>query len=328
MFALIVVAVAAALILGAHYYRAQRHDRQGTRRPTAWRRELRVPLVLEVALDVGTVVVLAGVGLGAAQKRVHLTAGAQVAIFAGAATLLFLAGLIMFRMREPAIQRLAASAWFGSIAGAGAAAGFAVHGLASGPYRNEVTVLTAGLVTAVYALALRLIRQHAVQLAALCAGLVMAAGSFVAAAGDRSIGDAFLAAAVMLWLFGVVWVLLGWRYLDPMSQTVMAGVLAAIAAPGLVVVWYPWGYAAGIGTAAAAMAVSVPLRDTGCLSVGAFALFGYLVPVVVIYLDRPLGIPTVVSIIGALIIGLAVATAVLLRGTRPAMRGSQGPALR
>jgi hypothetical protein len=48
-------------------------------------------------------------------------------------------------------------------------------------------------------------------------------------------------------------------------------------------------YAVGIATAAAAMAVSVPLRNTALLALGTLAMFGYVTSAVVHYFHESLG---------------------------------------
>jgi len=50
-------------------------------------------------------------------------------------------------------------------------------------------------------------------------------------------------------------------------------------------------YAIGIATAAAAMAASVPLRNTPLLALGTLAMFGYVTSVVVSYFHQSLGVP-------------------------------------
>jgi hypothetical protein len=76
-------------------------------------------------------------------------------------------------------------------------------------------------------------------------------------------------------------------------------------------------FAIGIATAAAAMAASVPLRNTPLLALGTLAMFGYVTGVVVRYFHQSLGVPGALAITGVLILGLAAVTARLLRATRP-----------
>jgi hypothetical protein len=247
-----------------------------------------------------------------------------VGIAAGAAALFLLAGLFVRRVHEPAMQRLADVVWFLSVAAAGWAAGFAAHDV----YGNttEVTALAVGTGVTVYAAALWLARRHALQNFALFTGLIVTiCGSIVTIDGSPS----SLAFAFPLWGFGLAWVWLGWRRrVEPLWVTVPSGVFLALIAPSLAAGEYGWVYAAGIATAAMAMAASVPLRNTPLLALGALAMFGYVTGVVVRYFHQSLGVPGALAITGVLILGLAVVTARLLRATqspRPEEPGAAGP---
>jgi len=73
------------------------------------------------------------------------------------------------------------------------------------------------------------------------------------------------------------------------------------------------------------MAISVPLRNTVFLGLGAVAMFGYVTGVVLTYFRGSLGAPAALSITGALVIGVAAVTARLMRTTRRAEPGEPGP---
>jgi hypothetical protein len=88
--------------------------------------------------------------------------------------------------------------------------------------------------------------------------------------------------------------------------TIPSGVILALIAPSFAAGHYGWMYVIGIATAAAAMAASVPLRNTPLLALGALTMFGYLTAVAARYLHQSLGGPSALAIIGVLIIGLAV----------------------
>jgi hypothetical protein len=107
------------------------------------------------------------------------------------------------------------------------------------------------------------------------------------------------------------------RYVEPLWVTVPSGVLLALIAPSLAAGEHGWVFAIGIATAAAAMAASVPLRNTPLLALGTLAMFGYVTGVVVRYFHQSLGVPGALAITGVLILGLAAVTARLLRATRP-----------
>jgi hypothetical protein len=123
-----------------------------------------------------------------------------------------------------------------------------------------------------------------------------------------------LAIALPLWVLGLAWAGLGWRrYAGPLWVTIPSGVILALIAPGFAAGHYGWMYVIGIATAAAAMAASVPLRNTALLALGALAMFGYLTAVAARYLHQSLGVPSALAITGVLLIGLAVVSARLMR---------------
>ena len=310
----LVLAVAVVLIFGGFYFWARRHGllatgqtaegKQGTRR---------ISLLTEAVAYIGAILILAGGIAAVGQQWENVSAWGHVGIFAGIAAFFLAAGLAVQRVYEPAIQRMADVVWFLSAGGFAGAIGFAAHDV----YRNPATVtaLAVGAGAAVYAAALWLIRRHALQNLALFAALIVTiCGVIVTTSGSpRS-----LTFAVALWVFGLVWVGLGWqRYAEPLWVTVPSGVILALAAPGLAVGEYGWVYAIGIATAAVAMAASVPLRNTPLLALGALAAFGYVTSAVVRYFHESLGVPGALAITGVLILGLAAVTARLLRATHP-----------
>jgi hypothetical protein len=134
-----------------------------------------------------------------------------------------------------------------------------------------------------------------------------------------------LAIVLSLWVFGLAWAGLGWRrYAGPVWVTVPCGVILALVAPGFAAGGHGWMYAIGIATAAAAMAASVPLRNTPLLALGALAMLVYLTSVAARYLHHSLGVPSALAITGVLIIGLAVVSARLMRAAQPPKPSESG----
>ena len=189
-----------------------------------------------------------------------------------------------------------------------------------------------------YAAALWLVRRSALQNLALFAGLVITicrhcrhlhrpgrAGP--APAPAPNLPTPLLAFALPLWVFGLAWAGLGWRrYVEPLWVTIPSGVILALIAPSFAAGHYGWMYAIGIATAAAAMAASVPLRNTPLLALGALAMFGYVTSVAARYLHQSLGVPSALAITGVLILGLAAVTARLMRATHPPKPDESGAA--
>ncbi|MGE5288897.1 MAG: hypothetical protein ACM3ML_17200 [Micromonosporaceae bacterium] len=310
----LVVAVAVLLIFGGFYYWARRQGllttgpaaeaKQGTRR---------ISLLTEAVAYIGAILVLAG-GIAAVGQQWHsITAWGHVGIFAGIAVFFLAVGIVVHGVREPAIGRLADVVWFLSVAGVAGAVGFAAQEVYGTPV--AVTALAVGVGITVYSAVLWLLRRHALQNFALFTGLIVTICGVIVTIDDSPPSPAF---AIALWAFGLAWVGLGGqRYVEPLWVSVPSGVILALIAPALAVGEHGWVYAIGITTAAAAMAASVPLRNTPLLALGALAMFGYLTGVVVSYFHESLGVPGALAITGVLILGLAAVTARLMRATHP-----------
>jgi len=295
----------------------------------------RISLLTEAAAYAGVILLLVGGVTAISQRWNDITRGGQVGVFAVAAVFFLLAGIIVRRVREPAIQRLAGVAWFLSVVGVAGAVWLALYHVHWNT--DAVTVLAVGAAVTVYAAALWLVRRSALQNLALFAGLVITIvgiAAVIAAPGGPGPAPAsapdlptpVLAVALPLWVFGLAWAGLGWRrYAGPLWVTIPAGVVLALIAPGFAAGGHGWVYVIGIATAAAAMAASVPLRNTALLALGALAMFGYLTAVAARYLHQSLGIPSALAITGVLIIGVAVVSARLMRAAHPSESGAEEP---
>ncbi len=310
----VVWAVTVVLIFAGFYYWARRQGLITTGRAEEGKQGTqRISLLTEAVAYIGAILILAG-GVAAAGQQWHrITAWGHVGIFTGIAVFFLVVGIAVRQVHEPAIQRLADVVWFLSVAGAAGAVGFAAHEV----YRNTaaVTALAVGVGITVYSAALWLLRRHALQNFALFTALIVTICGAIVTIDDSPPSLAF---AIALWVFGLVWVGLGWqRYVEPLWMTVPSGVILALIAPSLAAGEHGWAYAIGIATAAAAMAASVPVRNTPLLALGALAMFGYVTSVVVRYFQSSLGAPGALAITGVLILGLAAVTARLMRATHP-----------
>jgi hypothetical protein len=328
LMSLIVPVAIVALIIGGFYYWARRQGllttgqaaegEQGTRR---------ISLLTEAVAYVGVILLLAGGAAAIGQRWNGIPSWGHVGVFAGAAVFFLLAGIIVRRVREPAIQRLAGVVWFVSVAGIAGAVGLAAHEV-YGNNNAAVTALAVGLAVTLCSAVLWQVRRSAPQNLALFAGLVVTilgiAGIIVAVAGG-AMSVRWLAFALALWVFGLAWAGLGWqRYVEPLWVTIPCGVILALMAPSLAAGHYGWVYAIGIATAAAVMAASVPLRNVPLLALGALAMFSYVTSVVARYLHESLGVPSALAITGVLIIGLAVVSARLMRAAHRPKPGQPG----
>ena len=309
----LVLAAVIGLVIGSFYYWARRQGLLAAAlaaegepvRP-------RVSLLTEAVAYVGAVLLLAG-GIAAFSRRWDELGGwGRTGVLASAGVLFLVAGILVRSVREPAIQRLAGVVWFLSVVCAGGATGSAVYGVYRGT--GAVTVLAVGLAVTVYAAVLWLVRRRAGQNAALFGGLVIAICGSIATITGGPGPVPVLAYALPLWGFGLAWAWLGWqRHVEPIWVTMPCGVVLALIAPALAAGEHGWMYAIGIATAAAVMAAAVPLRNTPLLALGTLAMFGYVTPAAIRYFRQSLGVPAALAVTGALILGLAVVSARLMR---------------
>jgi hypothetical protein len=294
----------------------------------------RITLLVEAAAYAGVILLLVGGVTAISQRWNDIGRAGQGGVLAAAAVFFFLAGIIVRRVREPAIQRLAGVAWFLSVAGVAGAVWLALYHVYG--KTDAVTAVAVGAGVTLYAAALWLLRRSALQSLALFAGLVITilgvadiitvpAGTGSVPAPAPNLPTPVLAIALPLWVFGLAWAGLGWRrYAGPLWVTIPCGVILALIAPGFAAGHYGWMYAIGIATAAAAMAASVPLRNTPLLALGALAMSGYLTAVAARYLHQSPGGPSALAITGVLVIGLAVASARLMRAALPPKPSQSG----
>jgi hypothetical protein len=305
-----------ALIFGGFYFWARRQGLLATEPPAEEvQGNRRISLLTEAVAYVGAILLLAGGIATLGQRWDSIGVWGRVGVFAGAAAFFLAVGIVLRRVREPAIQRLVGVVWFLSVACVAGAVGYAT--LDEHQNLTDATILAVGVATTVYSAALWLLRQRGLQNVALFAGLVTAiCGIIVTAAGGRGSAPS-LAFALVLWGFGLAWAWLGWRrYVEPAWVTIPCGAILALIAPIFAVTDHGWVYAIGIATAAAAMAASVPRQNTPLLALGTLAMFGYVTAVVVRYFHESLGVPGALTVTGVLIL-LAVVSARLMRGVRP-----------
>ena len=309
---LLLVAVAAG-VLGGFYVWARRQGLVRDASTGAVPGGRRVSLVTEALAYVGAILVLAGGGAAVAQRWDQLGAWAHVAVFAGPALFFLGIGVLLYGVRDAAVQRLVGVVWFLSSVGVGAATGLLVYDVLH--VADSDGALWIGLATAAYSAGLWLVRRRALQDAALFGGVVITVvGTIVAVSPDPTV----VVPALVLWALGLLWATLGWlRLLEPLWVSLPLGVVLALVAPTVAVADQGWMYIVAIATAGTVMALSVPMHNTPLLGLGTVAMFGYVTGAVVQYFGDTLGVPAALAVTGVVILVLAVVTARLARLTRP-----------
>lgn len=271
-----------------------------------------VSLLTECFGYCGAILVLVGGGVAVGQAWRDITAWQRVGIFAGAAVFFLAAGLAVLRIADAAIQRMIGVVWFVSAVCAGAAAGLLAGGALGSS--GAVAILIAGLATAACSAALWLVSRRELQMVAMFAGVVIAlCATFITIAGGAG---PRLAIALGLWALGAGWVIVGWRYSQPLWSTVPLATAIALIGPGIAVWQHGWVFAIGIATAAVAVAASLSRRRAALLAAGTLALFGYLIAAVVRYFHASLGLPTTLAACGVLLLALALSMSRIRRSAQ------------
>ena len=180
----------------------------------------------------------------------------------------------------------------------------------------EPVALLVGAATALHAGSLWRLRDRPAQHLAFFAGVIAAlAGASAWVDGPGMVG-------LVLWAFGVVWLVLGWRRL------VVPAVVALVLAPGLMLVaagvtagsWESLAPVFGLVTAAGLFAAGTLLKEFLITGVGVAGVFVYLPMSADQYFGETVGAPIVLLVTGVLLIVLMV---ILLRrgsGPRPLPR--------
>ncbi len=276
----------------------------------------RISLATEAFGYVGASLATAGVIAALESMWEELSATVHFVIPLIAAVAVVVAGALVVRNTEPALQRLGTVLWFLAVGATALTLGiFAteiidLEAQMSGP---AVTAVVAGATAAVAAV-LWWLQRSGLQVTALFASSITTLGALMAMLP----GDEGWKIGLAVWGFGLIWAALGWRnLLTPMPVAVGLGAAAVLIGPALGIYSAGWLFVPALGTAAAAMAVSIPTRQVPLLAAGTTGLFIYLTWVVVDYFGDSLGVPVALGVCGLLFIGLAVAAGRLRRMTLP-----------
>ncbi len=276
--------------------------------------ERRVPLVAESIGYLGAALAVAAGIAFLGQVWGDLSRGAQLAILGGGAAAAWFGGWLLRRGADPALGRLQSVLWILSL---GVAAGFAALLVPNrigdeGPER----ALAAGIGTTVYGGMLWAARKSPLQLLGFFGGVVTLALAALATAWENPPEWIF---GLVIWGLGVVLLLLARAGIArPVAAGYAIGSLAAVIGPLVGGAPARWTLFVGLATGALLMAMSVAMRWTVLLGIGAAAVFLYVLSISIRYFGKTLGAPLALLIAGVVLLGVAVLTARLRHLTEPA----------
>jgi hypothetical protein len=232
---------------------------------------------------------------------------------AGIAALTLVAGWLLRKTTEPAIERLAGVLWTLSVGAVAGFVGLLLLDLPVGRDPADWAGFVVGATVALYAGLLLALRP--------CAPLQVA--MYGGALGTIGGGMAWAAQAGWTWpdanpwLFGVamlalsgLWIAAGETgRLRPKNAAMLIGSAGAIWAPLFALTWIGFGLLLGVATAVALLAASVWLHRTEMLVLGGLGLFGYLVGAIGHFLADSVGLPIALLLSGLVLLGVAIAMA-------------------
>lgn len=309
---LISLVVAVALIFGGFYYWA-RHRALVAAEPHGQPSVRRLWLLVEALTLVGAVFLLAGGSIAASENWQNLSDWGHVTIFAGAGVLFLMIGLRLRRITQSAVARVTGTVWLACVGCIAAATAIAAHDVYA--QRGPVTTLATGIAISACSAALWLAFKHEWQMAGLFSGMTITiCGAILTVTGTAS---PWLAVSLGMWALGLGWTILGRWYPDPLWSSVPLGTALALISPSFSVWDHGWVFVVAIVTAAAAMAASVPLKNSMLLIAGTISLACYIVAAVARYHRALFGLPGTLAIAGILILAIAVVTARIWHATLP-----------
>ena len=215
---------------------------------------------------------------------------------------------------SPPRVRLARILWFLSAA----ALTWTVGSVVVDGFRAERWPLWGGAAVVLFAGALYLARPSTLQQLALVGGLILLAVGLAE--------DSWTAMGVAFWAIGAAWILLGWRRLlvEPGSASTVGSLLVLVGALLISAEHEEVGAWFSVLTAAGLIGVSVGIRHTSMLVLGAVGLFFSTFGTIQQYVEGTTGIAIGLLVAGVVVLALAL---IVSRLTSPSRwRIDPGPA--
>lgn len=270
----------------------------------------RVGRGMEAVAYLGAALILVALGILATEFWDRIEPWGKVTLGAAVAVVLFVAGLLLGRSEEPAVDRAQTFAWLLTVAAVALTAAVTLSEFAGTDEQD--TFLYASVASLVAAVVLWWLRASVLQMVAMgaAAGFTVVAGvSHFESPPDWAFGLAFSGV-------GLLWLLLTWLGVFRPTRTSYA--LAAI---GILLISFPEGNdlpwpLLGLGAALALMGLSVGLGENVLLGLGVAGLFVYIPMTIFELFGESLGVPVALLITGLVLLGVVVATVRLRKATR------------
>jgi hypothetical protein len=278
----------------------------------------RASVAIEIVGYLGAVLAMIGATTLVGQFWDDMASWSRLALVGSLAIGLWGAGAVVDESADAVLWRLRGFLWLLSSAAAAFFAG--LLGADVFEWDPEPVAVFVGAATALQAASLWRLRDRPAQQLAFFAGLIGAlAGASAWIDGPGMVG-------LVLWAFGVVWLVLGWR------RIVRPPVIALVAAPGLMLVaagvtggsWESVAPLFGLITAAGLLAGGTVLKEFLVTGVGVAGVFVYLPMAAAEYFGETIGVPLVLLATGVLLIGVMVV--LLRRGAGPRPQPNSGTA--
>lgn len=269
--------------------------------------------VTEALAYLGAALAVAAGGTVVGGEWDGLSTAERIAVPGSIWLVLFGVGWSIRSATSPPRVRLARILWFLSAA----ALAWTVGSVVVDGFRAERWPLWGGAAVVFFAGALYLARPSTLQQLALVGGVILLAVGLTE--------DSLAATGVAYWAVGVVWILLGWRRLlvQPGTASTVGSLLVLVGALLISTQREEVGAWFSVLTAAGLIGVSVGIRHTSMLVLGAVGLFFSTFGTIQQYVEGTTGIAIGLLVAGVVVLALALIVSRLTSPTRWRTDGSE-----
>jgi hypothetical protein len=261
----------------------------------------RIPLVAQaLGFLGGALAIIAGI-VATSRFWDELSTPARLGLVGTVAVLLVVAGRIVRRGDEPALENLGSFLWVLALGCTAFWTGIAAVDVVKLEGADVATAI--GVVCLVAAAGLWQWRPAPLQQVATFAALALTVGSI--AGHVEHVGGLFI--GIVLWGLAVVWLVLAWLgVVSPAPIAFATGALLAIVGGGVVGGEARFGDVLAVATVVAILAASVPTRSMVLLWMGVLGVFQTLPTAITRHFGDSLGAPLILFLVGLSLIGVAV----------------------